>query len=88
MPEKILTFEPPATVSTPAAPVQYEIEKTIAGKPVRNAPVVLQDSWGNKLRAPHPPKSGCKRCYGRGFVGTDVKTNEMIPCRKCYPWNK
>lgn len=69
-------------------PVKYELVSTVAGKPPeKKEPVVLQDADGNKLRAPWAPKKHCKRCYGRGFVGKDSKTNELVPCRKCYPWN-
>lgn len=88
MEEKTLTFEPPVPQAPPAPAAQYDLKETVAGKPVNRDPVVLQDSFGNKLRAPHPPKPGCKKCYGRGFLGTDMKTNQMLPCRKCYPWKR
>ena len=26
------------------------------------------------------PKENCKRCYGRGYVGWDVKTGRCSPC--------
>lgn len=71
---------------------QYTLEKTVTGKVKPKAetpkqePVVLEDAEGNKLHAPWAPKENCKRCYGRGFIGKDAKTNELIPCRKCYPW--
>lgn len=26
------------------------------------------------------PRSGCKRCYGRGFIGRDFTTKQPIPC--------
>lgn len=88
MEEKVLTFEPPTAPPQKAAPAQYELENTVVGKPEKKEPVVLQDKKGNKLRAPWAPKAKCKRCFGRGFVGTDTKTNELIPCRKCYPWQR
>lgn len=68
--------------------VEYKLESTVAGKVERKEPVVLQDAAGNKLRAPWAPKKNCKRCYGRGFVGANALTKELIPCRKCYPWNQ
>jgi len=71
--------------------VEYTLESTVVGKPKPpepKGPVVLEDKEGNKLRAPWPPKKNCKRCYGRGFVGKDSATNELIPCRKCYPWKR
>lgn len=69
--------------------VEYELLNTVIGKPVPPPPpvksVILEDKDGNKLRAPYPPKSNCKTCYGRGFVGKDVQSNQLLPCRKCYP---
>ena len=70
------------------APVQYELTKAITGKVETKEPVVLEDSKGNKLKAPWAPKKNCKKCFGRGFIGTDTATNEMVPCRKCYPWQR
>ena len=26
-------------------------------------------------------KSSCKKCYGRGIVGKNVTTGEIVPCR-------
>lgn len=30
------------------------------------------------------PDKSCKKCYGRGYIGINVLTNEMIPCRCLY----
>ncbi|MFW6272862.1 MAG: hypothetical protein ACOC2U_03685 [bacterium] len=30
------------------------------------------------------PRSGCKHCYGRGYVGFKVGTEEPIPCSCIY----
>ena len=27
------------------------------------------------------PKQSCNKCYGRGFIGTDMKTHNPIPCK-------
>lgn len=70
-------------------PVEYTLVKTVAGSPKkikRKDPVILEDTLGNKLKAPWAPKQGCSKCFGRGFVGLDSSTNQLIPCRKCYPW--
>lgn len=67
---------------------EYKLVRTLTGNPVApkpNGPVILEDKEGNKLRAPYPPRASCKSCYGRGFIGKDVKTNQLLPCRKCYP---
>jgi len=31
------------------------------------------------------PKTGCKKCYGRGYIGKDFKTQMPIPCNCIYP---
>lgn len=31
------------------------------------------------------PRSGCKHCYGRGYIGWDYKTKAPIPCNCIYP---
>lgn len=62
----------------------YELVNTIAGKPKPSGPVILEDKTGTKLTAPHPPRKKCKHCYGRGYIGKDLKINQLIPCRWCY----
>ena len=66
--------------------VEYQLEQAVSGKPVKKEPVILEDGRGNKLKAPWAPNKKCKRCYGRGFTGVNTETNELVPCRKCYPW--
>ena len=31
------------------------------------------------------PKSSCKKCYGRGYIGVDTITNTPFPCTCIYP---
>lgn len=31
------------------------------------------------------PKSNCKKCFGRGYIGFEVKTNVPIACKCIYP---
>jgi hypothetical protein len=31
------------------------------------------------------PRSGCKHCYGRGYIGWDSVTKAPVPCRCIYP---
>lgn len=26
------------------------------------------------------PKASCRKCYGRGYIGKDLKTNQYVPC--------
>jgi hypothetical protein len=39
------------------------------------------------FKVPYPPKSGCKKCYGRGYVGIQHvgKQPGILYCKKCYP---
>jgi hypothetical protein len=67
---------------------KYQLENTVVGKYVPSGPVTLEDKTGCKLTAPHPPRSRCKHCYGRGYVGKDLKTNALVPCRWCYKMAK
>lgn len=30
------------------------------------------------------PRSGCRKCYGRGYIGRDSKTKMPIPCNCIY----
>lgn len=66
--------------------VEYELTDALTGKADRKEPVILEDNEGHKMKAPWAPKKNCKRCYGRGYVGRQPDTKELIPCRKCYPW--
>jgi hypothetical protein len=67
---------------------EYTLEKSVTGTIEKPTPVILEDKEGNKLRAPWIPNSKCKKCYGRGFIGKNVETGELEPCRKCYPFKK
>lgn len=31
------------------------------------------------------PKSGCRHCFGRGWIGRDTKTRHPVPCSCIYP---
>lgn len=69
-----------------APPPSYELAKDVTGKPPEKRGVqVIVDKAGTQVKLPYPPKSNCKKCYGRGYVGTDVKSGRFIICKKCYP---
>lgn len=64
----------------------YALVKDVTGKPAPKRGVqTLPDSKGRVFKVPYPPKSNCKKCNGRGFVGLDVKTQEVVVCKKCFP---
>lgn len=31
------------------------------------------------------PKGGCRKCYGRGYVGFEIKTQTYVPCGCLFP---
>ena len=77
---------------TPAQPKQevvqptYELKKDVTGKPsVKRGPIVMKDSQGKTYKLPFPPKTSCNKCYGRGYIGHELKTNKLLICKKCFP---
>lgn len=34
------------------------------------------------------PRKGCKKCYGRGYVGINTSTKEPVPCRCIYTFEQ
>lgn len=44
-------------------------------------PVVLVDDTPKKPEIEIKPKSSCRHCYGRGYVGKDTATGKKIICR-------
>jgi len=32
----------------------------------------------------HMAKEGCKKCYGRGFTGYDIKNKNFTVCNSCF----
>ena len=93
----VYNVPPPKAGPAPA----YELKKDITGKPpVKRGPQTLkairyeeqEDGTEKKLeiefRVPFAPKSNCKHCYGRGYVGFDSRTDGILVCRKCFPMRK
>ena len=81
-----LVYTPIPTKQQPLPPTEYVLVEDVSRKPpVKRGAQILTDSKGRKFQVPYPPKSGCKKCYGRGYIGFDPKTNSTLPCKKCYP---
>jgi len=79
----------PTQPKNPEAKSEYVLIDDVTGKPPpKRGPQVIKDSKGNEFRVPYPPKANCKKCYGRGFIGTDSAKGTLFICRKCYPFNK
>ena len=79
----------PTQPQQPQAPAaEYVLVEDVTGKPPPKRGVqILSDTKGHQLKVPYPPKANCRRCYGRGYVGVDLKIKQLTPCRKCYPFN-
>lgn len=76
---------PPINNSMP----EYVLVDDVTHKPVpKRGPQIITDKKGNKVNVPWPPKASCKKCYGRGYIGHNALTDELMPCRKCYPFDK
>lgn len=43
--------------------------------------IAEQNGYGDEIRK---PRSGCKKCYGRGFIGREAKSQTPIPCNCIY----
>jgi hypothetical protein len=92
---------PSPMVYTPQAPAQqsaqtpeYVLVEDVTGKPApKRGPQVLTAVRQNEkkeqikiqFKVPFPPKLTCKKCFGRGYLGFDIRTDNIVPCRKCYP---
>ena len=73
----------PANNTKPSAPPStYELQSSLTGKPVAPSIIGIGE---NRVQVPHPPKSNCKKCFGKGYNGIDHKNKKMFLCPKCYP---
>jgi hypothetical protein len=84
-----MDYTPPtAKAPEPLKPV-YELTTDVTGKPPpKRGPTIIKDLKGNAMKMPYAPKPNCKKCYGRGYIGTDPRTNAILLCKKCYPMVK
>ena len=91
------TYEPKPQAAPPQPSPQYELKKDVTGKPpVTRGMQVLKttrhDEEGKpftlELKVPWPPRSNCNECYGRGYIGVDLKKGGLVPCHRCYPLRK
>ena len=77
----------PKLVEQPAPKPEYVLVDDVTGDPPpKRGPQVLTLPGGKQIKVPHAPKSNCKKCYGRGFIGINKITDEIVVCRKCYPY--
>lgn len=66
--------------------VSYELKKDVTGKVTPNRNRRTINVYGQEMRVPYPPKSNCKKCWGRGFIGIikDKEQDKVLMCDKCY----
>jgi hypothetical protein len=94
-----IEYTPAAPQQKPAPKSEFVLIKDVTGKPIpKRGPQVLkaihQDKNGQpvtiEFRVPYAPKTNCKHCLGRGYLGFVVEGGErkINICRKCYPVTK
>ena len=80
-----MEYTPPQAQASTEKP-SYELKTDITGKePPKRGPITIKDLKGNEFRVPYRPKKNCAKCYGRGYIGNDPKSGEMLICKRCYP---
>lgn len=81
-----MDYIPKETPQAASPPPSYELKKDVTGQtPEKRGEQIITDKNGNNVKLPYPPKVKCKQCWGRGYLGTNVKTGRFVICRKCYP---
>jgi len=81
-----MDYTPPVAAPTKPPQPTYELKKDVTGKPPERRGVqTIKDKNGSEVKLPYPPKKNCKKCYGRGYVGTNVITGRFVICTRCYP---
>lgn len=79
---------------------EYVLVNDVTGKPpplrgpqTLKAHVEVKDKEGKRqplevpFKVPYPPKTNCKKCYGRGYIGVQTigEQKDILYCKKCYP---
>lgn len=96
-----IEYTPQAPKQQPAPKSEYVLVEDMTGQPPpKRGPQVMKayteekdEKTGERkqvvleFKVPFPPKSNCKKCYGRGYVGIIKvgKQQGIAICRKCYP---
>jgi hypothetical protein len=75
----------PQTQQAPLPATTYELKTDVTGKPPpKRDAVILTLPTGQKAKVPHAPNPNCRKCKGRGYMGRDIKSGNILFCRKCY----
>ncbi len=84
--------EPPK--STPPPPPQYQLKTDVTGEgPPTRGPIFIEvivpdKKTGGRMKVkaqvPKLPNKNCNNCYGKGYVGFELKTEKVIFCHKCF----
>ena len=72
----------------PVAPVEaIEVDgKILTKEDAEITPFGVIKAMAEKLgQTINDPKTGCKKCMGRGYIGRDSATKSPIPCTCIYP---
>lgn len=91
--EAPLIYTPQQPQAAPVPSPQYELKTDVTGEspPVRGEifiEVLVPDKNNArqkvKVRVPQLPNPRCKLCYGKGYVGFEIKSQKILFCHKCY----
>lgn len=92
-----IIYTPQQPQNAPTPPPQYELKKDVTGEPppIRGSifiEVLIPDKNNKRskvqVQVPHLPKTNCKNCYGKGYVGFETKSQKILFCHKCYKPNQ
>ncbi len=84
----------PATPKQADAKPEYELKQDVSkAGPVKRGPQVINIIRYNEknekqtipIKVPYAPKPKCNTCFGRGYIGVDLKTGRVVICKRCYP---
>lgn len=83
-----MDYTPTLTPAPQVSPPVYELVEDVSGEPPpARGSLYVSNNNGFKLEVPFMPKSGCRKCFGRGYVGLNPKIG-LVACRKCYPLHR
>ena len=72
----------PKPTNQPQPQPVYELKSTVTGKVL---PPTIIGVGEYKIQVPFAPKSNCKKCMGKGYLGIDSNNKKVFLCQKCYP---
>lgn len=89
-----IIWSPEQPKAAPVPPPQYQLKTDVSGEaPPTRGPLFIEilvpdkKNGGRmkvKAQVPRLPNPKCKLCRGKGYVGFDIKSENVIFCHKCF----